>query len=321
MQACNIPRMEGFVTLPFMLHSILIASRRSGLSSHVIRAWEKRYRVLAPSRCEKNRRMYCDEDIERLKILRELTQRGHRISQVAELCTDTLRQRLEQDQVETQQKATCSADLNGAEDYVKACCNAMAEYDADTFRSLLNKARNDLGYRAALRQVVIPVIQHVGAGWRSGGVRMAQEHLQSVVVREFLSSPIPGANVPPNAPEIIVTTPAGTSHELGALLVAATSRDLGWRVTYLGPSLPAEEIAHVAVKRRARAVALSLVYPLASDEVKSELLRLQGLLPADCTLIIGGKAASSYRQVMPLTCTARWTECLDSFESLITDLT
>lgn len=303
-----------------MLHSILIASRRSGLSSHVIRAWEKRYRVLAPSRCEKNRRLYCDEDIERLKILRELTQRGHRISQVAELCTETLRKKLEQDQAAVEQKATCSAELNSAADYVKACCQAMTDYDADKFRCLLNKARNDLGYRATLRQVIIPIIQHVGEGWRGGHVRMAQEHLHSVIVREFLSCPIPGANVPPNAPEIIVTTPAGTSHELGALLVAATSRDLGWRVTYLGTSLPAEEIAHVAEKRKARAVALSVVYPQASDEVKAELLRVQQLLPPGCVLIIGGKAANSYRQTMPATCTAQWTECLDSFEQFITSL-
>ena len=67
-----------------------MASQLSGLSPHVIRIWERRYGALSPSRTDTNRRMYCHEAIERLKLLRELTEQGHRIGNIARMPTEEL---------------------------------------------------------------------------------------------------------------------------------------------------------------------------------------------------------------------------------------
>ena len=61
------------------LHSIGIASQRSGLSQHVIRVWEKRYQALSPVRTETKRRQYTDDDILRLVLFSRLTKVGHKI--------------------------------------------------------------------------------------------------------------------------------------------------------------------------------------------------------------------------------------------------
>ena len=97
---------------------------------------------------------------------------------------------------------------------------------------------------------------------------------------------------------LVVATPAGQVHELGALLVGATAAHLGWQVTYLGASLPAAEIAGAAVQQRARAVALSLVYPEDDLRLPGELTRLREALPAAMTLLVGGRAAPAYREVL-----------------------
>ena len=68
-----------------MICPIQLASRLSGLSTHVIRIWERRYGALSPTRTDTNRRMYCEEAIKRLNLLRELTENGHRIGGVAKL--------------------------------------------------------------------------------------------------------------------------------------------------------------------------------------------------------------------------------------------
>ena len=60
-----------------------------------------------------------------------------------------------------------------------------------------------------------------------------------------------------------------------------TAANLGWQVTYLGASLPAAEIAGAAQQRRARAVALSLVYPEDDPRLAGELTRLRESLPAE----------------------------------------
>ena len=87
-------------------------------------------------------------------------------------------------------------------------------------------------------------------------------------------------------------------HELGAVMVAAAANDLGWRVVYLGPSLPAAEIAGVAAQNHARAVALSIVYPEDDPRLGPELEALRAYLPAEIALLVGGRAAEGYSETL-----------------------
>ena len=77
----------------------------------------------------------------------------------------------------------------------------------------------------------------------------------------MLDRVIESASSPLATPNLVVATPPGQIHEFGALVVAAAAAADGWRVTYLGTELPAEDIAEVAARMRARAVALSVVFP------------------------------------------------------------
>jgi methylmalonyl-CoA mutase cobalamin-binding subunit len=96
----------------------------------------------------------------------------------------------------------------------------------------------------------------------------------------------------------VVATPRGQLHELGALLVAATAGSEGWRVTYLGPSLPADEIATAAVARQARAVALSIVFPCDDATLADELAELRHRLGEAMPLLCGGRGAEAYRPAL-----------------------
>ena len=72
--------------------AIKVVAQRTGLSAHVIRIWEKRYGAVEPERTGTNRRLYSDEQVERLSLLREITQHGHSIGHVAKLPTEKLRE-------------------------------------------------------------------------------------------------------------------------------------------------------------------------------------------------------------------------------------
>ena len=72
------------------LYAIRYVVRRTGLTPHVIRAWEKRYGAVVPKRSPKNRRLYCEDDVRRLQLLKKITDAGHTISQVAPLDTSEL---------------------------------------------------------------------------------------------------------------------------------------------------------------------------------------------------------------------------------------
>jgi MerR family transcriptional regulator, light-induced transcriptional regulator len=297
------------------------------LSPHVIRIWERRYGVLASGRTESNRRLYSDDDLERLKLLRELTQHEHQIGMIAHLEVPKLRELVRQDSPSSHVGGNGNG--NGkhpeltpvsAEEYLERCIEYILKIDAESLRSLLEQARQDLGQRATLKNVIAPLILRVGEDWQHGDLRIVHEHLNTSVVREFLGAQTVGGLTPANAPELVVSTPAGGVHELGALLVAATARDLGWRVTYLGPSLPAEEISSVARARSAKAIAISLVYPLGDAEIRVELLRLRSLMPTAMVLILGGRASESYRSSMSGIPGVRWCDALEELEELLVSM-
>jgi MerR family transcriptional regulator, light-induced transcriptional regulator len=94
---------------------------------------------------------------------------------------------------------------------------------------------------------------------------------------------------------MVVATPAGQLHDLGASIVAAVVTNLGWRVTNLGASLPAPEIAGSAIQTRARAVALSIVYPDDDPGLPGELARLRAYLPPEVAIVAGGRGVDAYR--------------------------
>ncbi|HXG46249.1 MAG TPA: MerR family transcriptional regulator [Methylomirabilota bacterium] len=278
--------------------AIKVVARRTGLSAHVIRIWEKRYGAVEPARTGTNRRLYSDEQIERLSLLRHLTQHGHSIGHVANLPTDTLRELAKESCGADSQTARALNTVPGAPTFFDQCVAAVKSLDARALDETLKRAATELGAQGLLQRVIAPLAQTIGDLWRDGAITAAHEHFATAIIRTVLghaAKPFAGVD---QAPVLIVATPTGQLHELGALLASAAAANLGWHVTYLGASLPAAEIAGAARQNQARAVALSLVYPEDDPRLEGELTRLRELLPSDVTLLVGGRAMAAYRTVL-----------------------
>lgn len=304
---------------------IQLASKLSGLSQHVIRIWERRYSALSPSRTCTNRRMYCDEAVKRLKLLKILTENGHRIGGVARLGTAELEELVKGVQViPADPTLPVPADdlvpqkqMAEPQQFIEAAIETSKRYDCEGLRRVLLQARLQLGQRGMLHQVICPLLIQIGNNWRDGQLRASHEHITTAVIREILLTPVPGSQVPVHAPELVVATPAGELHELGALIVAASARELGWYVTYLGPNLPVEEIAACAIARHATAVALSVVFPEKCPMILEKLGRMRELLPPSMRLIVGGRAAEGYRASMPAATAIQWVSCLHGLDEAL----
>ena len=61
-------------------YNIQAAAKLTGLTDHVLRAWEKRYKIIEPKRNKAGHRVYLEEDIYKLKLLNKLCQEGQSIS-------------------------------------------------------------------------------------------------------------------------------------------------------------------------------------------------------------------------------------------------
>lgn len=278
------------------LHPMRIVVQRTGLTPDLLRAWEKRYGVVTPTRSAGGQRLYSDADVERLALLTRAVNGGRNISQVAKLSVAELKTVVLTDAeapgVTPARPAVFPAE--SPESVRTAALLAIERFDSSGLESTLRAAALSLGVDKLIDEVLSPLLSTIGSRWQGGLLRPAHEHLASAVIRPTLFWLIECGTSADTAPTAVVTTLAGETHEFGALLVAATAASHGWRVVYLGTSLPAVEIAAAAIQTRAAAVALSLVYPANDLAIADELRELRAALPAGTDILAGGRAAADY---------------------------
>ncbi len=286
--------MRHHVGVSSVRYTIGALSTKTGLTPHTIRAWERRYAALSPNRSDANQREYGDAELERLKLLKRVTDQGNTISKVAQLSIEELKRLAQPEPTDSFVESTTQEDGS----LLKAAEQAMMELDSAELLRTLERGTALLGITGMLEQIVLPLLERVGWRWSEGTASVSEEHLATVVIRTYLdrlrASIMPGAN----APRIVVTTPAKQHHEIGAMIVAITVASLGWHVTYLGPSLPSEEIADAVRRSRAQAVALSIVYPNNDPDLDAELRAIRTNLGARMPIIVGGRAAAGYAEAL-----------------------
>jgi DNA-binding transcriptional MerR regulator/methylmalonyl-CoA mutase cobalamin-binding subunit len=278
-------------------YPIKVVSQMTGLSEFVIRAWEKRYDAVVPSRTETNRRLYSEEDIEKLQLLNEVVRKGHNIGGIANLSIQDLRSILEKENKVTQKVVSKEIDQD-VNSLLSGCIEAVKAYDGKELETILLKASSKFSQPVLIENLIIPLVYKIGELWHEGIIRIANEHLATAVIRSFLANLIVQNKASENAPLLISATPRGQDHEIGAMIVGVTAAPLGWKVIYLGPNLPVEEIAAVADSLEAKAVALSIVYPGDDQQLKSDLQNLKRILPQNISIIIGGRASADYLDII-----------------------
>jgi methanogenic corrinoid protein MtbC1 len=267
----------------------------------VLRAWENRYRLVTPARSPGGRRLYSDADIQRLRLIREAVAGGRRVGKLAPLSVEELTAMVEEDRRESlaQSPAGIVASSSGlAQALLSETLEAVANLDPDKLNQTIHKASHLLAPTVFVDEVATRLMHKIGDLWFEGQLSPAHEHLASAVMHNILSDLTATIQPSVTAPGVVVSTPAGQRHEIGAMIVAATAEYEGWHVTYLGPDLPAEDICRAALQTNAVAVMLSVTYPLGDRLVESELLELGRMLPDEVCLLVGGQAAKSYSSVI-----------------------
>jgi DNA-binding transcriptional MerR regulator/methylmalonyl-CoA mutase cobalamin-binding subunit len=273
------------------LHSVGVVCRRTGLKSDRLRAWERRYGVVAPIRSDGNQRLYRQEDIDRLLLLRQATDMGHRIAQIAGLSTESLQELVHVEGTNEPRAPRIVPTGSEGDRLVSSCLSAIQQLDSDRLASELDRAQDLLGPTAVLQLVITPLLHKMGELWADGGLGIAHEHLGTAVLRLFLQRGNAERNRTNAAPGILMTTLNGERHELGALLAAAAAISSGWAVTYLGPDVPAQQAAAAARQRGLNAVGISIVSSGDLDLIAAELATLRRHLGDDTRVIVGGRGA------------------------------
>ena len=257
------------------------AAELSGLTTETLRAWERRHAAVVPHRDDKGRRLYDGAMVERLTRLHRLTDRGHPIRDLAGMADEALDRLLEESR---------HAGYGGVETLPERMLDAIADYRVDEFDRDLSVAIATLPLPVLMARVVTPLLREVGVRWADGRLAIAQERLVSSLLRARLLSVL-NQHPRERRPRVLFATLPGEPHELGLLGAALYAHEAGMPVLYLGTELPALELARVADRLGAAAVALSSVDPGQAPAALAELRTLHETLAPSIPIWIGGANA------------------------------
>lgn len=260
-------------------------TRRTGLSADVIRAWERRHGAVAPERSGGGQRLYTEDDVVRLALMRRATADGHSIGEIARLDTGALEALLA-----GPRRRGAEGPRHALQAALDEAMVATERLDSVALEQALKRAVLSLGTERFVDDVVSRYLHAVGDRWHAGTLSPAHEHFASSTTRRVLAWVTDAYAPADDAPRIVVATPSGELHELGAMAAAAVAAAEGVLVVYLGANLPAADIAAAAKAVRARAVALSVVYANEGATTR-EVLQTARMVPAEVGVIVGGAAS------------------------------
>jgi methylmalonyl-CoA mutase cobalamin-binding subunit len=226
--------------------------------------------------------------VARLRLLRRAIQAGHSIGEVARLSDAELKELRNGGAAEP---ASAPSGLP-----IEACLEAAREMRTEALEHALALQLATLGPRSFALDVAAPLLARIGDEWERGTLSVAAEHGASSTIRSLLGATLRRDSALGDGPKILFATPAGERHELGALIAAVYALGAGARAVFLGPDVPADELADAARRADARAVAMS-VSGFAPETAAAELRALRGALPTDVPILLGGRGSEAIASI------------------------
>jgi DNA-binding transcriptional MerR regulator/methanogenic corrinoid protein MtbC1 len=228
------------------VYTIKQAAQVTGVPGDTLRAWERRYGVVAPARSDGGYRLYDDDAIRRIQQMRALVDAGW----APVLAAEHLQEHGDAE------AATAGAPLDALRAFA-------ASFDALGTDRVLDDVFARSGFERAVDEWLMPALVRLGEAWARGEASIAGEHLVSATVQRRLAAAFEAAGRAHGAPRLLSGLPPGARHELGALAFATAARRAGLDVVYLGSDLPEESWGLACAGTAPNAVALSV--PTAED--------------------------------------------------------
>ncbi|HEY9104623.1 MerR family transcriptional regulator [Chitinimonas sp.] len=269
--------------------NISAVERETGLSKELLRIWERRYGFPQPARDAQGDRVYPPEQVEKLRLVRRLLDRGLRPSKIVRSEAAELSQLLER-------ISRGSEQAEGRAD-VDPLVRCLTEHDLAAVQRYLQGELVVRGLREFVAEFMPLANARVGEAWFAGEIGAWQEHAYVELVSQTVRSAINALNQPLAPPRVLLTTPSGEQHGLGLLMVEAMLRMQGCQTWSLGVSLPLEDMTEASVELGCDVLALSLSSTFPTREAMELVHALRQRLPAGVALWLGGAGASGLKRL------------------------
>ncbi|MFZ4786162.1 MAG: MerR family transcriptional regulator [Flavobacteriales bacterium] len=209
----------------------------TGIKAHTIRIWEQRYGLLAPDRSDTNIRKYTDKDLKFLLNVSLLTNLGYKISQIAQMSEDAMRETVNRH----------AASQQPEQHFLHMLKISMLNYDEKLFNDVIDLNIKELGLEKTYIEIIIPFMRQIGYLWQANAICPAQEHFISGMVRQKIFSQVDQLDLIPqlNTKPVVLYLPELEIHEISLIMLHYILKLRGHRSIFLGQSVPFEDLTQV----------------------------------------------------------------------------
>lgn len=222
-------------------------ARRTGVKTSTLRAWEIRHGLLRPTRTDSGHRLYGEDDILRVRRLRELTGRGLGLDEIAPL--------LDAPRAASQLPAPTLAPA--WQSYLETAISAIEDFGSDRLDQVYNEACALYPIDLVTTNLLVPVLEALGQRWDQRPAGIAEEHFFSAWLRNKLGARLHHGQGQRRGRPLVLACLPGEHHELGLLMFALGLLERGHPVIYLGADMPVRQITPLVRHCQARAVVLA----------------------------------------------------------------
>ncbi len=213
-------------------YNIKAVSKMLGIQAGTLRAWERRYNMIAPIRNESGHRLYTEEHVKILKWLINKVNNGFTISQAVNLL-ETNKVSFKDNGELNLERETTDLSMNLMDELLQA----LLRFDENKAHELMNLAFSLYTIDKVVIEILGSLIVKLGNHWEEGRITSAHEHFASSFLRSRIGMIIHTLPVDGLLPKVIAVCGPGESHELGLLVFTLYLRRKGFKVIYLGASI------------------------------------------------------------------------------------
>lgn len=299
-------------------------AQSTGINAHTLRVWERRFKIVTPTRTAAGRRVYSKGDVDKLRLIAVLVSQGHAISQIAKLSPAELEEAVATGRADAIRKTGVSLprgdtpDARVNEMLLDRIVVALEAFRLRDVSAQLAVARMQTSATEFVFAIVSPLLRRIGLLVEGDQLSIAHEHAISAILKTHIYQSlysVSGANgadasVESDRPSLTIATQEGDFHEFGILLAALLGLSRHFPVHFLGCNMPARSLAFAVNALRSPIVLVGKTLPGTTSSQGVEITQKQYLKELDASLLpnteiwIGGHAdpgCTKFKSRHPLT--------------------
>jgi DNA-binding transcriptional MerR regulator len=252
-------------------------ARRAGVTTDLLRAWERRYGLPRPSRATNGRRLYSRSDEHAVREMRRALDRGIPAAEAARLAASA-----------EPAPAPPPIEDGGLVVIRTRLADALTRFDEAGAQEELDRLFGAYSADRALQAVVLPYLHELGDRWACNEIGVGHEHFATNLIHGRLLS-LARKWDEGRGPRAVLACPSGELHTLGLLCFGLALRMHGWRITYLGADTPIAALEAAVLGSQPSVLVLAAVTPERFTAAQREIRDLA----RRARVVVGGAGATA----------------------------